>query len=304
MRSRYASLKPFYSGGRRARCALACTRTSDQPVTDQPPVPLPAACTDLLDDLGATDVFVVDGDALLADLLSSERLDWAHGGQFLQLRAALEAFVAGVAAANTAGLRWHVVWFEASAALLPGAAAAAARALAQAWLEGLGVPTLRFRSWWDAGWAGWLGAARPAMLLLTDLPGAAGSGGGEGAEQQRRRLFLQAQVVHCQEAGTQCAFLSELRFLAEGAMHAFRTGWRPAAAAAAEAYPMQAAAAAVGAGFAPAAAPGPPAGLDVPGLLHLAASHAEELGEGPHAAALLQRSTACILRAHASIRSN
>lgn len=264
VRNAYASLRPFFS--------------------------------DLLDDLGATDCFVVDGDALLLDLLGSERLDWSHGGQFLQLRAALEGFVAGVRAANTTDLCWHVAWFDASAALQPGAAAAAARALAAAWLEGpLGVPALRFASWWDADWAAWLAASRPAMLLLTDLPGssaAASAGAAEGdvpggEAWEQRRLFLHAQVAHTGAAGIQCAFLSELRFMAAGAMHAFRTGWRPSAAAAGGPAASQrgmaitAAAAEVGAAFAAQAAPGlaEQDGLEECGLLQLAASQAGQLGE-------------------------
>lgn len=216
VQERYAGLRPFYSN--------------------------------LLDDLGATDTFVIDGDALMLELLGGERMDWRSGGQFLALRAELERFVAGINAANTAHLKWWTVFFNSNSALLPGAAAQAARALAQAWLPGaLGVQTLRFDSWWCADWLAWVEATRPAMLLLTDLPlgsegrssiaGAGIAGPGDSSDSgaaclQERRLFLQAYVVHAQgEAGLQCAFISELRFLAEGLIFGFRTGWTSAAAA-------------------------------------------------------------------------
>ena len=52
--------------------------------------------SNLLDDMGATDSFLICGHSLLLELLAGERLDWSHGGQFLQLRAALERFIAGI----------------------------------------------------------------------------------------------------------------------------------------------------------------------------------------------------------------
>ncbi|PSC67145.1 putative phosphoinositide phosphatase SAC9 [Micractinium conductrix] len=187
--------------------------------------------SNLLDDMGATDSFLICGHSLLLELLAGERLDWSHGGQFLQLRAALERFIAGINAANTTGLRYWVVLFDASAAVLPGAAAQAALALAASWLPALGVPTLRFSAWWGEDWRQWLERVRPSMLLLTDLPqgdpsGGAAAAASSAAQLQRARLFLQAAVVANQAQGVQCAFMSELRFMAEGHLFGFRTGWR------------------------------------------------------------------------------
>lgn len=173
--------------------------------------------SNLLDDLGATDCFALDGDSLLLELLGGERLDWAHGGQFLQLRAALETLLGGIARANSASLRSYAVFFDASASVQPGAAAAAARALLAAWLPQLGVPVLRFPAWWSDEWRAWLARTRPAMLLLTDLPQGGGGDGAVGAadaaaEFERRRCFLRAQVVHSMAQGLTVAFMSELRF--------------------------------------------------------------------------------------------
>lgn len=254
----------------------------------------------MLDDLGATDTFIVDGDALLLELLGSERLDWSHGGQFLQLRAQLEQFVAGVQASNGAGLRWWVTWFDCNRGLLAGGAAHAAHELGAACLSALGVPALRFPSWWSQEWHEWLAEARPAMLLLSDMPqrGGAGSradaadvapqsidataaaaapaGAAADAAAEQRHLHLQAYIVGAQAAGLQCAFLSELRFTAEGRMYAFRTGWRAAPGAAGRAPGADAGAAeaqSVGADFAARAQP-PKLSLNMDALLELAASHA------------------------------
>lgn len=278
----------------------AASDTPVPPTHSRSSHPTPPACSlrpfysDLLNDFGATDTFLVDGDALLLELLGSERLDWSHGGQFLQLRAQLEQFVEGVQAANSARLRWWVVWFDCNRGLLPGGAASAARALAAACLSGtLGVPALRFPSWWSDQWHEWLAETRPAMLLLTDLPQQGGAGGSSDAAEdgalqlpaaeaaaadadatERRHLHLQAYIVAAQAAGLQCAFLSELRFTAEGRMHAFRTGWRAAPGAAGRPAGADAAAAeaqAVGIDFVAHAQP-PEQSLDVGALLEWVAS--------------------------------
>ncbi|GAB4814095.1 hypothetical protein N2152v2_001141 [Parachlorella kessleri] len=214
--------------------------------------------SNLLDDLGATDTFVVDGDCLLLELISaSNRVDWDHGGQFLQLRARLEQFFHALAKANTAALRFWVVWFDSSRAALPDAAAQLARALAQEWLPGaLGITTLRFDSWWCQDWLSWLASTRPSLLLLTDLPGGVSkqmaaavgskaaslpsgtgangsSGTSHGTPPQRTpaistQRFLQAYIAHTVLAGPQCGFMRELRFV-EGHAFGFRTQWRSGA---------------------------------------------------------------------------
>lgn len=238
------------NGGAAAAAPLLSDSAAAERVTDAF-LSIKPFYSNLLDDFGATDSFAIDGDSLLLELLGSERMSWGGtGGQFLQLRASLEQFIQGVNHANPAGIAYSVIFFDSNQALLPGAAAQAARALVAAWLPGaLGVPVLRFASWWDQPWLDWLAAARPAMLLLTDLPqaeasadgnaattnGTASSGTGSsgassngaassGTTQADRRLCLQAYVVACQSRGVQCAFMSELRFLTEGYLAGFRTG--------------------------------------------------------------------------------
>lgn len=233
--------------------------------------------SNLLEDLGATDTFVIDGDCLLLELCSGSRLDWSSGGQFLQLRGALERHFQDLARANTTGVRYWVVFFDSNQALMPDPAARLARLLAQRWLpHALGIPVLLFSSWWDAHWLGWLSATRPSMLFLTDLPtGAAsleeaGSPGGHaaagGASEEpavSARHYLQAYTVHTVVGGTQAAFLREQRFT-ENFVFAFCTGWRsidqPGGAA------IRAAATAVGSVFcrqaAKAQAASPAAGSD------------------------------------------
>lgn len=48
---------------------------------------------DLFNDVGASEIFIVEGDSLLLDLMNSDsRIDWSLGGQFLHLVYLVERF--------------------------------------------------------------------------------------------------------------------------------------------------------------------------------------------------------------------
>lgn len=209
--------------------------------------------SNLLDDLGTNDSFVIDGDGLLLELLTAVRIDWAHLGQYLQLTAAAEQLVASIQQANTARLHWDVVFFDASAEAQPDAAARLAREVLMRWLpEHLGVPVLRFDSWWSAGWQCWLEEAQPALLLLTDLPGTGGPAADECGTADTEispQLYMQAMLQFSAGQGLQCALLSAIRF-SEQFVFAFRTMWRGSRRLAGPEKAIMDAARAVGSAFA------------------------------------------------------
>lgn len=64
----------------------------------------------LLDDLGSLDFFVVDGDSLILDCLSSPITDLRHGGQMLQLCYLVENFVNSLR--NCMNARFCFVFFQ------------------------------------------------------------------------------------------------------------------------------------------------------------------------------------------------
>lgn len=47
----------------------------------------------ILTDFVDAEIFLIDGDSLLLELLGEESLDWSHGGQFLHLTYLLERFL-------------------------------------------------------------------------------------------------------------------------------------------------------------------------------------------------------------------
>eukprot|EP00891_Asterochloris_glomerata_P004914 jgi/Astpho2/4914/fgenesh1_pg.00069_%23_46_t len=166
----------------------------------------------LLDDLGSIDHFIIEGDALLLDLLSSARLDFAHGGQFLQLIWGLEQIIARLAACQNA--HFKVVFFEQQRTLWQHEPSLLlARDLAEHHLRSvLHVEVLSMDSWWSPEWRQYLAEAAPVFILLTDLPG-------PQAEQQlstAQKLMQAASLFHLSHhtAGhiTQVAFLPELHF--------------------------------------------------------------------------------------------
>jgi hypothetical protein len=197
--------------------------------------------SNLLEDLGANDVIVLDGDSLLLECLSSARLDWRSGGAFLQVFAAIEHLLAGINHANAAQLRFVVVFFDCNAAVQPDAAARLARALLVRWLSGrLGLEVQTFSSWWTADWQEWLGRTLPALFILSDhpqavVPGLAGdelaAGNGHSASEPAAAIttqrFMQAFLLSSAQAqeGMQCALLPAMRF-SEQFVFAFRTMWR------------------------------------------------------------------------------
>ena len=204
------------------------------------------AYSNLLVDLGATDIWLLDGDSLLLELISGDRVDWAHGGQFGQLTAQAEQFLAALARANSDDLSFSIVFFDSNAAAQPDAGAHLERTVLQRWLpERLGVPVLRFSSWWGEDWARYLRKAHPTLLIMSDLPQAAASA--STSTSISAQLYMQAFMLHS-GAHLQVALLPELQF-AEDFVYGFRTRWHNIAHLSARTTAAQKAAATVGRAF-------------------------------------------------------
>lgn len=72
--------------------------------------------TDLIGDAGASELFFVDGDSLLLDLLASRdaNIDWSYGGQFLHLVFLVERYLGWF---KQRGGNFRVVFFDCNRAL-------------------------------------------------------------------------------------------------------------------------------------------------------------------------------------------
>ena len=63
----------------------------------------------LLEDFGVIDHYLIDGTSLLLHLLDNRRLDWQHGGQFLQLFHMLEQLLCDLKRCNA---EFKVIFFQ------------------------------------------------------------------------------------------------------------------------------------------------------------------------------------------------
>lgn len=54
---------------------------------------LPVSYLNILTDFADAEIFLIDGDSLLLELLEETTLDWTNGGQFLHLTYLVECFL-------------------------------------------------------------------------------------------------------------------------------------------------------------------------------------------------------------------
>lgn len=110
---------------------------------------------DVLDQLGSIDFFIIDGDSLLLDCLSSCRLDLRHGGQLSHLLFLVERFFNSLK--NCQGSAFEVVFFKQND-LLWQAANQPHFSLARAVLQRHLKDTLKYDvhleydAWWSPDW--------------------------------------------------------------------------------------------------------------------------------------------------------
>jgi len=129
------------------------------------------------EDIGADNdqIFLIDGDSLLHEILMDPLIDWEHGGQFLHVLYALERYVQRF---QEGGRVFRFVFFHAfggvafaDAPLIQIIRETAIRHLR----ERLRVPVSQFHNWWEAPFHAFLERVDPAFILVGDGAGAAAS---------------------------------------------------------------------------------------------------------------------------------
>ena len=107
----------------------------------------------LLDDLGSTDFFMIDGDSLVMDCLSSSSTGFQHGGQTLQALYLMESFLHGLRGCLNA--RFCIVFFEEQQALWEVCHPCmylVRQILLQHMHQNLELEMLKFSSWTSQEW--------------------------------------------------------------------------------------------------------------------------------------------------------
>lgn len=167
--------------------------------------------TDLLDDFGLIDSYLIDGDSLLMHLLDSPRMDWSHGGQFLQLFYSLEQLVCALKHCNAS---FAIVFFRQSALQhLSSTAVMLARQLLIKHLKSCQIQLItEISSWCDPAWSDQLEQIKAKFILLAD----SAADGPLAACMRLHQLWTLSM-------GVKCAYFSNLTF-AEDRMHGFCIG--------------------------------------------------------------------------------
>lgn len=123
----------------------------------------------LLDDLGSTDFFVVDGDCLLLECLASPSVDLSHGGQMLHLIYMIEEFLHNLQGCLNA--RFCFVFFEEHAhiwqAQEDGFLSLARHTMQQHLRLTLQLRVLTCPSWDSQGWTDFVKRVRYSKMSKT-----------------------------------------------------------------------------------------------------------------------------------------
>eukprot|EP01116_Phalansterium_solitarium_P024371 TRINITY_DN8917_c0_g1_i1.p1 TRINITY_DN8917_c0_g1~~TRINITY_DN8917_c0_g1_i1.p1 ORF type:complete len:1795 (-),score=782.65 TRINITY_DN8917_c0_g1_i1:248-5632(-) len=123
---------------------------------------------DLLGDSAASEVFVIDGDSLLLELLADPKLDTAHGGQLLHLMYRLEQFLGDLRARSASFI---VVFFQVNRALYGSSTSELVQR--EAAIRHLQCNTkltvlTHFANWWQADWMQFLVDTHPTFVVVHD----------------------------------------------------------------------------------------------------------------------------------------
>ncbi len=167
---------------------------------------------DLLEE-GARMFLLIEGDALVADLINNPLLDFKHGGQFLHLTFLLERFIKEKA---LRGAQLVFIFFQCFEQTLYSKRNAShdwqrllVRRLVLTHLnEELQMPVKIFKNWWsDPHWAEYLRRVRPPLMAIcTEIDSHVKS-----IRRSKTALrLLCGFFLHCLDAGMRCVSLSSM----------------------------------------------------------------------------------------------
>eukprot|EP00286_Rhodomonas_abbreviata_P024202 CAMPEP_0181307918 /NCGR_PEP_ID=MMETSP1101-20121128/11157_1 /TAXON_ID=46948 /ORGANISM="Rhodomonas abbreviata, Strain Caron Lab Isolate" /LENGTH=357 /DNA_ID=CAMNT_0023414209 /DNA_START=403 /DNA_END=1472 /DNA_ORIENTATION=- len=123
----------------------------------------------VLSDFGETEKFVLEGDSLLMNAFSDERLDWSHGGQFLHLVYLVEKLLSELL---SRGAHLCIPFFDSHASIWTDPSKRVARSLLIHHLKQTlpsNIPVVCFESPASEEWVDFLAAFQPALVAVSDV---------------------------------------------------------------------------------------------------------------------------------------
>ncbi|CAH3109022.1 unnamed protein product, partial [Pocillopora meandrina] len=169
----------------------------------------------ILTDFVDAEIFLIDGDSLLLELLCQNSLDWQHGGQFLHLTYLLERFLQYF---KDKGGVFHVVFFEEMEIIWrsrPSMLLARQALILHLQHNTPFTIETSIASVWDKHWKEYIDRNIPAFLVLTDAENVPWKKTGETKKLDVAvEFFFRCLLLHCLGQGLNCVFISGVQMTA------------------------------------------------------------------------------------------
>ncbi|XP_020629551.1 probable ATP-dependent RNA helicase DDX60 [Orbicella faveolata] len=172
----------------------------------------------ILTDFVDAEIFMIDGDSLLFELLGEESLDWSHGGQFLHLTYLLERFLQYF---TDKGGVFHIVFFKDMETIWntqPSMLLARQALILHLQCNTQFTVVTSIDHFWGEQWKEYVQDKMPAFMLLTDaenIPWKTKTG--TKADSAIEFLF-RSLLMHCLGQGLNCVFISGIQMTATKVM--------------------------------------------------------------------------------------
>ncbi|XP_027035542.1 probable ATP-dependent RNA helicase DDX60 [Pocillopora damicornis] len=173
----------------------------------------------ILTDFVDAEIFLIDGDSLLLELLCQSSLDWQHGGQFLHLTYLLERFLQYF---KDKGGVFHVVFFKEVEIIWksrPSMLLARQVLILHLQHNTPFITETSIASVWDKHWKEFIDRNIPAFLVLTDAENVPWKKTGETKMlDETVEFFFRCLLLHCLGQGLNCVFISGVQMTATKVM--------------------------------------------------------------------------------------
>ncbi|KAK2572326.1 putative ATP-dependent RNA helicase DDX60 [Acropora cervicornis] len=172
----------------------------------------------ILTDFVDAEIFIIDGDSLLFELLGEESLDWSHGGQFLHLIYLLERFLQHF---TDKGGVFHIVFFKDMETIWktqPSMLLARQTLILHLQHNTSFTVVTSIDHFWGEEWKEYVQDQMPAFMLLTDAENIPWKTKGRTKAESVIEFLFRSLLMHCLGQGLNCVYISGIQMTATKVM--------------------------------------------------------------------------------------
>ncbi|KAK2572321.1 putative ATP-dependent RNA helicase DDX60 [Acropora cervicornis] len=173
-----------------------------------------ARCLNILTDFVDAEIFMIDGDSLLFELLGEESLDWSHGGQFLHLIYLLERFLQHF---TDKGGVFHIVFFKDMETIWktqPSMLLARQTLILHLQHNTSFTVVTSINHFWGEEWKEYVQDQMPAFMLLTDAENIPWKTERRTKPESVVEFLFRSLLMHCLGQGLNCVYISGIQMTA------------------------------------------------------------------------------------------